>query len=52
MRVIAFIMRAGVSVGAGLIVGAAATFGLVYSQTQAPSENPAQSEILTYGDQG
>ncbi|CAM3250184.1 hypothetical protein NODU109028_06855 [Nocardioides dubius] len=37
-------------VGSVLAVGASA--GLVWSQTQAPSKNPADAQILTYGDQG
>lgn len=35
--------------GAGALLAFLATFGLVYSQTSAPSSNPADKPILTYG---
>jgi hypothetical protein len=34
----------------GGVLGLLAMFGLVYSQTQAPSSNPANQQILIYGD--
>lgn len=34
----------------GAVVASVATFGLVWSQTQAPDENPASQPVLTYGD--
>jgi hypothetical protein len=34
----------------GILLAAGASFGLVYSQTKAPSVNPAKAhQILTYG---
>lgn len=36
---------------AGGVVAGAMTFGLVYSQTQAPDTNPASRDLLVYGDQ-
>lgn len=35
-------------IGAGL--GTLSLLGLVYSQTQVPSNNPADQQILVYGD--
>jgi hypothetical protein len=35
---------------AGGVLGSAALVGLVYSQSQAPSSNPANQQILVYGD--
>jgi hypothetical protein len=34
----------------GAVLGGAAILGLVWSQTQAPAENPALNPVLTYGD--
>ena len=34
---------------AGGVLALLASFGLVYSQTSAPSTNPAEKPILTYG---
>lgn len=34
----------------GGVLGMLAMFGLVYSQTQAPSSNPADKQILVYGN--
>jgi hypothetical protein len=36
---------------AGALTATLAVAGLVYSQTQAPEENPASQPILVYGDQ-
>jgi hypothetical protein len=36
---------------AGGLAAGVTMFGIVYSQTQAPESNPAQQEILVYGDQ-
>ena len=47
----AFLVKFGVSMAAGLLVGTLTTVGLVYSQTKAPSDNPADQPILTYGDE-
>jgi hypothetical protein len=33
----------------GAVLAAAASLGLVYSQTKGPSTNPADAQILTYG---
>ena len=33
----------------GVVLAAGASFGLVYSQTKAPSTNPSDAQILTYG---
>jgi hypothetical protein len=33
----------------GVVLAAAASLGLVYAQTKAPSTNPASQPILTYG---
>lgn len=33
----------------GVVLAGAVSFGLVYSQNKAPSDNPAQIPILTYG---
>jgi hypothetical protein len=33
----------------GVILATGVSFGLVYSQTKAPSHNPANEPILTYG---
>ncbi len=33
----------------GVVLAGGASFGLVYSQTKAPSTNPANAPILTYG---
>lgn len=35
-------------IGGGL--GTLSLLGLVYSQTQAPSSNPADQQVLVYGD--
>ena len=35
---------------AGIVLGLAALFGLVSSQTAAPAENPADQPIIVYGD--
>ena len=35
---------------AGAALGTVTMFGLVYSQTQAPSSNPAEQQVLVYGD--
>jgi len=35
---------------AGAVFGTAAMFGLVYSQTAAPDTNPANQDVITYGD--
>ncbi|HEU5242474.1 MAG TPA: DUF2613 family protein [Ornithinibacter sp.] len=35
---------------AGVVLATVALFGLVSSQTAAPSENPASQEIIVYGD--
>ena len=35
---------------AGAALGTVTMLGLVYSQTQAPSSNPADQQVLTYGD--
>lgn len=47
-------LLAGVRVLAPLLAGAAlgtmSMVGLVYSQTQAPSNNPAEQQVLVYGD--
>jgi hypothetical protein len=50
-RAVAFLVKFGVSMVAGLLVGTLTTVGLVYSQTRSPSDNPADQPILTYGDQ-
>lgn len=34
---------------AGSLLAALATYGLVFSQTSAPSTNPAEQPIITYG---
>lgn len=39
----------GAGVG-GLALAFVASFGLVYSQTSAPSTNPADKPILSYGN--
>jgi hypothetical protein len=36
---------------AGGLTASATMYGLVYSQTKAPDTNPAQQQILVYGDQ-
>ena len=33
----------------GVLLASGAAFGLVYSQTKAPSTNPSDAPILTYG---
>ena len=33
----------------GAVLAGGVSFGLVYSQTKAPSANPANEPILTYG---
>jgi hypothetical protein len=35
--------------GAGALLALLASFGLVYSQTSAPSSNPADKAIISYG---
>ena len=35
----------------GTVLASGAAVGLVWSQTQAPANNPADAPILTYGDQ-
>ena len=35
---------------AGGVLGSVALVGLVYSQSQAPASNPADQQILVYGD--
>lgn len=35
---------------AGGIAGGAVTAGVVFSQTSAPEANPANSEIISYGE--
>lgn len=35
---------------AGAVLALLASFGVVYSQTSAPSSNPADKPILTYGN--
>jgi len=35
---------------AGGLAGGAVTAGVVFSQTSAPDANPANSEIISYGD--
>jgi len=35
---------------AGAALGTVTMVGLVYSQTQAPSSNPAEQQVLVYGD--
>lgn len=35
---------------AGVVLAIAAVFGLVSSQTAAPAENPANQDVLVYGD--
>lgn len=34
---------------AGALLALLATYGLVFSQTSAPSTNPAEKPIITYG---
>jgi hypothetical protein len=34
---------------AGALLALVATYGLVFSQTSAPSSNPAEKPIITYG---
>lgn len=34
----------------GSALGSVSLFGLVYSQTQAPANNPADQQVLVYGD--
>ena len=34
----------------GVILATASLFGLISSQTAAPATNPANQEIITYGD--
>jgi hypothetical protein len=38
-----------VSALVGAVLAASVSLGLVYSQTKAPSTNPANEPILTYG---
>lgn len=35
---------------AGAALGTVTMVGLVFSQTQAPSSNPAEQQVLVYGD--
>lgn len=35
---------------AGIVLALVALFGLVSSQTAAPSKNPASEQIIVYGD--
>jgi hypothetical protein len=42
-------IRAIVPPVVGAILAIAVSFGLVYAQTKAPSTNPANAPILTYG---
>lgn len=35
---------------AGGVVAGGLTFGVVQTQTSAPSDNPASSDIISYGD--
>lgn len=35
---------------AGVVLALLASFGVVWSQTSAPSSNPADKAILVYGD--
>lgn len=35
---------------AGAALGTVTMLGVVYSQTQAPSSNPAEQPVLVYGD--
>lgn len=34
----------------GAVLAFLVMFGLIWSQTQAPEQNPASQEILTYGE--
>jgi hypothetical protein len=34
----------------GAVLGAITMMGVVYSQTMAPSSNPADQQVLVYGD--
>ncbi len=43
------LIRAIVPPIVGIVLATAASLGLVYSQTKAPSTNPSNAPILTYG---
>jgi len=43
------LIRAIVPPLVGVVLATLAAFGLVYSQNKAPSSNPADAQILSYG---
>lgn len=44
------LLKVVISAVAGGFAASATMFGLVYSQTSAPDQNPASQPVISYGD--